>query len=247
MKRYAIVLAIVGVVAASCSSDDASATTTVPVTLTSTSSTTTVAETTTTTAAETTTTTVAEATTSSTSTTTTTPPAAAKVELSDEGIQAGAQWIYFGFDDDDTVTHISAVLGAPTKDTGWIDPFGDYGVCLGPKMRAVEWGSLVTLYTRGNTDFWSGGVEHFYSYYYTDVTNPPDLRTTENIGIGSSLGQLRAAYDPTKIVIDEAFFDPSVGFWSYDLQTWTGLWGYATGQSDAHAITSINGGQGCGE
>ncbi len=243
MKKYAIVLAVVGVVAASCSSDDASSTTTVPVTLTSTSSTTTAP--TTTTVPETTTT-VTETTTTS-PTTTTTPPAAVKVELSDEGIQAGDQWIYFGFDDDDAVTHISGVLGAPSKDTGWIGPFGDYGVCLGPKMRAVEWGSLVTLYTNGDTDFWFGGVEHFYGYYYTDVTNPPDLRTSAGIGIGSSLGQLRAAYDPTKIVIDEAFFDPSVGYWSYDQQTWTGMWGYATGQSDAHAITSINGGQGCGE
>lgn len=242
MKKYALVLAAVVVVAASCSSDDASSTTTVPVTLTSTSSTTTAPTTTT---VPDTTTTVAETTTSSP--TTTAPPAGAKVELTDEGIQAGDQWIYFGYDDDDAVTHISGVLGAPSKDTGWIGPVGDYGVCLGPKMRAVEWGSLVTLYTNGDTDFWFGGVEHFYGFYYTDITDPPDLRTPQGIGIGSSLGQLKAAYDSAKIVIDEAFFDPSVGFWSYDLHTWTGLWGYATGQTDADAITSINGGQGCGE
>lgn len=243
MKKSAFALVGLALVTTACSAGgDATSTTTVPVTLTTTSTTTTVPETTTTTLPETTTTTTASET-----TTTMTAPDDGKIELTNEGIRAGAQWIHFGYDDDDAVTHISAILGAPSKDTGWTSPWGEYGVCYGSKMRAVEWGSLVTLYTNGDTDFWTGGVEHFYAYYYTDVNNPRDLRTPEGIGIGSSLGQLRAAYDPAKIVIDEAFFDPTVGFWSYDMHTWTGLWGYATGQSDAHAITSINGGQGCGE
>lgn len=242
MKQSALLLVVLALVGAACSAGgDATSTTTVPVTLTTTSTTTTVPETTTTTLAETTTTTVPE------TTTTMAAPDDGRIELTDEGIRAGAQWIQFGYDDDDAVTHITGILGAPSKDTGWISPFGDYGVCYGTKMRAVEWGSFITLYTNGDTDFWSGGVEHFYAYYYTDVTNPRDLRTPEGIGIGSSLGQLRAAYDPSKLVIDEAFFDPTVGFWSYDMQTWTGMWGYATGQSDVHVITSINGGQGCGE
>ncbi len=197
------------------------------------------------TTATTTTTTTTATTSSSTSTTTTSPPAT--IELSEEGVQAGAEWVSFGYDDDDAVAAFAAVLGAPTKDTGWIDPFGDYGVCHPPMMRAVEWGSFITIYTNGDTDFWSGGVEHFYAYYYSNVANPPDLRTTEGLGIGSSLGDLKAAYDPAEIVIDDAFFDPSIGFWSYDLQSWTGMWGYATGQSNAHVITSVNGGRGCGE
>jgi len=169
------------------------------------------------------------------------------IELSDEGIQAGDEWVHFGYDDDDTVSAIEAVLGAPTKDTGWIDAFGDYGVCHPPLLRVVEWDSLVTLHTNGDTDFWFGGVEHFYGYYYTNVASPPDIRTTEDIGIGSTLGDLKATYDPAKIVIDEAFFDPAVGFWSYDSNPWTGMWGYATGQGDGDTITSINGGRGCGE
>lgn len=239
--RYLLLLLAVALAATACGSgDDGSATTTIPVTLTTTSST----STTTTTVAETTTSSSTTTTTLSETTTTTVP---AVVELSDEGVQAGDEWVYFGYDDDDTVAAIEAVLGAPTKDTGWIDAFGDYGVCHPPMLRVVEWGSFVTLYTNGDTDFWLGGVEHFYGYYYTDATNPPDLRTTEDIGIGSTLGDLKAAYDPAKIEIDEAFFDPSVGFWSYDLQSWTGMWGYATGQGDVHVITSINGGRGCGE
>ena len=73
------------------------------------------------------------------------------------------------------------------------------------------------------------------------------MLTTEGIGIGSTLGDLKGAYDPAKIEIEEAFFDPGQGFWSYDLQSWTGLWGFATGQGEADTINSINGGRGCGE
>lgn len=242
MRKYLLVIAVVALVATACGPSDTEADTTVPDASTTSSTTST---STTTTAAPTTTTTAPTTTTSLTTTSTTSPPAT--IELSDEGVQAGAEWVYFGYDDDDAVAAFAAVLGAPTKDTGWIDPFGDYGVCHPPMMRAVEWGSFITIYTNGDTDFWFGGVEHFYAYYYTNVADPADLRTTQGLGIGSSLGDLKAAYDPAKIGIDEAFFDPSVGFWSYDLQSWTGMWGYATGQSNAHVITSINGGRGCGE
>ena len=88
---------------------------------------------------------------------------------------------------------------------------------------------------------------HFFYYFYGGSSDPTGLLTTEGIGIGSTLGDLKGAYDPAKIEIEEAFFDPGQGFWSYDLQPWTGLWGFATGQGDADTITSINGGRGCGE
>jgi len=101
------------------------------------------------------------------------------------------------------------------------------------------------LFTQADTDFWSGGVPHFFAYYYTAL--PPDLLTTEGVGIGSSVEALVAAYGGPLFTMDEAFFDPSLGFWTYDQESWTGLWGYSTGQSQAHAVTSINGGQGCGE
>ncbi|MCB1247269.1 MAG: hypothetical protein KDB69_08390 [Acidimicrobiia bacterium] len=178
------------------------------------------------------------------------------VELSDEGIEIGATWMPFGSDDDATVAALTAALGAPGSDTGWLDAATDgwaqFGVCPSGNVRGVSWGeggdvSLLVLFTDGDTDFWSGGVEHFFSYSYFASSEPDDIETTEGITIGSSLGDLKAAYDPAKIEIEEAFFDPSVGWWAYDLETWTGMWGYATGQTNAHVITSINGGQGCGE
>lgn len=196
------------------------------------------------------------ATTTTTMATTTTTMADVTVELTDEGIQAGATWLPFGHDDDDTISTLSAILGPPAIDTGWLDSLTDgweqFGVCPSPNVRGVSWGeggdiSLQLLFTDGDSDFWVGGVQHFFTFYYSDSSEPTGLTTPEGIGVGSSLGDLKAAYDPTKIVIDEAFFDPAIGFWSYDLFDWTGIWGYATGQTDAHVITSLNGGRGCGE
>lgn len=257
--RIAVLLGAMALVAGACSPADEGGGSTVTSTVNTSTSlqptttiapTTTVPATPTSTAAETTTTTLAP------TSTTSAPVVVTTVELSDEGIQAGSAWLPFGSDDDDTVAALTTALGPPSDDSGWLDSLTDgwehFGVCPSPRVRGVSWGegggvSLQVLFTDGDTDFWSGGVEHFYSFFYSGTSAPTGLTTPEGIGVGSSLGQLKAAYDPAKIEIDEAFFDPAVGFWSYDMQNWTGLWGYATGQSDAHVITSVNGGRGCGE
>jgi hypothetical protein len=176
--------------------------------------------------------------------------------LTDEGIYAGSTWLYFGYDDDDVIATVTDVIGPPSEDSGWLDSVTEgwerFGVCPSPRVRGVNWGegddiSLQLLFTDGDTDFWAGGVEHFYSYYYFGTSAPSTLATPEGIGIGSTLGDLRTVYSPSSITIEEAFFDPSEGFWTYDMRTWTGLWGYATGTADSDTITSINAGQGCGE
>lgn len=255
MKKYLLASVSLALVITACGSSDDGSATTVPATLTTTSSTST---TTTTEAPEETTTTTTEApdettttTTASpeetTTTTTTTSPGPAVVQLTNEGIQAGAVWVPFGTDDDDAVAAIEAILGAPTTDSGWVPAWGDYGVCPDPMVRAVEWDALITLYTNAESDFWSpAGTEHFFSFNYLAAASPPNLMTPEGIGIGSTLAELDAAY-LGEIVIEEAFFDPALGFWSYRLMDWTGLWGFASGQADTSTITSINGGQGCGE
>ncbi|NHZ71088.1 MAG: hypothetical protein GWP18_05550 [Proteobacteria bacterium] len=247
MRRFLILSAAMAVLAASCTSS-ADTTTSVP----STSSTATVAPSTTSSAPATdppaaTTTSVPVTNTAPAVTTTTTEPdpPAVSVELSDEGVQAGDTRVQFGFDDEDAIAAVAAVLGEPSLDSGWIDSFSGYGTCPGSVIRGVEWDDFVMLFTRSDTAFWTGGVPHFFSYYYTG--DKPELFTTEGIGVGSSVEMLEAAYGGTKYTMDESFFDPAVGAWMYDLHDWTSLWGYATGQSGAHVVTSINGGRGCGE
>jgi hypothetical protein len=196
-------------------------------------------------------TTAAPTTTTAAPTTTTTlppivgdPPVA--LQLGDAGIQAGEVWIDFGTNDGATVAALSAVLGPPTFDGGWVDSFSGYGTCPPPVVRGVEWGSFVALFTRAETGFQPAGVPHFFSYYYTDGDDPAGVTTTEGIAIGDTLAALEAAY-PGEITVDESWIDPTVGFWSYRLTNWTGLTGYADGLTpDAHII-SISGGPGCGE
>lgn len=242
---------LLGVVIVNLGDDDGEAlgttTTVVDTTSTTADPTTTVPESTSTSQPPETTTTEspAETTTTVPAETTTTAADPGTVELSDEGVQAGDEWVHFGYDDEDAIDAVTAVLGAPDTDSGWIDSFSVYGTCPGPDVRGVHWGELVMLFTHADTDFWSGGVPHFFAYYYTAL--PPDLLTTEGVGIGSSVEMLEAVYGGPLYTMDEAFFDPSLGFWTYDQQRWTGLWGYATGQTPAHVVTSINGGQGCGE
>ncbi len=241
---------LVALTAAACQPSGAAPTTSEPEVTT-----TTAASTTTTGPAPTTTTPASTTTTLQPTTTTTTEPADLTVELTDEGIHVGAMWFPFGSDDDDVVSALTTALGPPLNDSGWLDSNTDgwnlFGVCPAPRVRGVNWGetgaSFQVLFTDGDTDFWIGGVEHFFTFYYLATSAPTDLTTPEGIGVGSTLGDLKAAYDPSKIVIDEAWFDPAEGFWSYDQEAWTGLWGFATGQGDGDVITSLNGGLGCGE
>jgi len=214
----------------------ADTTTTLPETTTSG-----VPETTTTTVPETTTTAPPETTTTTLAPVTTTTTAAAVVELSDEGIQAGDTWVYFGYDDEATIAAVSAVLGSPTIDSGWVEE----PLCPPPAVRTVRWNDLWLLFTQADTDFWSGGVPHFFTFYYSGAT--PEIYTTEGIGLGSSLEMLEAAYGGPSYTIGESPFAVGEGFWTYDLQTWTGMWGFATGQTAVDTVTAINGGQGCGE
>jgi hypothetical protein len=240
-KQTAVAVAMVLVLAA-CGDDSGG----IGIASTTTTTTTTVAATTTTasptTTAASTTTTVAPTTTTLAPTTTTEPPS---VLLSDEGIQAGDTWVYFGYDDDDAVTAVSAVLGAPTHDSGWTDPFGAYGVCPAPEVRGVHWDGLVLLFTRADTDFWTGGVDHFFAFTFTSI--PPDLETTQGLALGDTIADLEAIYGGADLFIDESPFDPSAAIWSYDAASWTGMYGFASSQNPDGVIQSINGGRGCGE
>ena len=169
------------------------------------------------------------------------------LQVNNHGVQAGDEWVYFGYDDDDTVAAISAVLGAPTRDTGWIEAFSSpYGVCPEPVVRGVEWNSFIVLFTQAKTDFWTAGVPHFFHYSYGYPPDAAGITTTQGVAIGDTLAALEGAY-PGEITVDESWFDDSIGAWSYRPAPWTGMRGYADGLTpDAH-ITSFSGGQGCGE
>ncbi|HSJ71447.1 MAG TPA: hypothetical protein VLA29_07390 [Acidimicrobiia bacterium] len=251
--RHLAVIAVVSLTVAACGSgtdattttgggSDGSTTTTEPGSTT----TTTASETTTTSQATTTTTSQPSATTTSqATTTTTTTDADASLELSDEGLQVGSTWVPFGTGDAETITAISGILGVPDRDSGWIDSFSEYGTCPGSAVRGVHWDAFVVLFTEAETDFWTAGVPHFFAWYYT--SEPPELATTRGLIIGDTLGTLEALYGGPDLEIAENPFDPIGYIWLYDMVGWTGIWGYVDGQDPTSAISSINGGLGCGE
>ena len=217
-------------------------TTTSPTTTTEASTTT---EATTTTGAETTTT---EATTTTVAATTTLPPAAGIVLGSD-----GLGVVAFGTSPEDTTAILTAELGAgPDVDTGWIDAFDNpYGTCPPPEVRGIEWGMLVTVHTRAETDFASAGTEHFFSYTYAPQPSKPGagphgLETAEGIGLGSSRTQLLAAYGDRVQIFDDDVFGT---FFQIDLDfdTDAALGGNMTGPDDIDQVSSFLGGEGCGE
>jgi hypothetical protein len=232
-------------------SDDVASSTTVAalatttiVDTTTTAPTTTTTAPVTTTAAPTTTTAAPVTTTSSTTTTvpdTTLPPAADTVEFTNEGIYAGETWIYFGYDDEDTVAAVTAVLGSPTFDSGWEEAF----LCPPPERRTVRWDDLWLLFTTADTDFFTGGIPHFFTYQYSDGT--PELFTREGIGLGSTLADLDDAYGGPDLIIEDSDIVVGAGSWTYKDSPWTGMGGLATGTTPSDTITSINGGAGCGE
>ena len=179
---------------------------------------------------------------------TTLPPAEGLI-LEVDGVGAIETFVSFGANDEGAIAAVTASLGPNTRDTGWVDPFSEFGFCPPDgDVRGVAWGSFLMLFTKGTTDFEPPGNPHFFSYYYVG-TAQPDFATPDMIEIGSTVAELKAAYDGPDFTLSEHEFDPSAGFWKYqhDFDNETGLSGATTGLTDSDTVVSINGGVGCGE
>jgi hypothetical protein len=212
----------------------------------STGTTTTVAASTTTaTTVAATTTTVAATTTSSTTTssTTTTVPASTTTTIAPvRGLPLSATGLgdaLFGADADGVVDYVSSILGIPTTDSGWIDPTTTGAACPGTEVRFVDWNDLSLFFTDDAT-----AVRHFASFTYGPAFGaniaPYGLATDADVGVGSTVAQLRAAYPTVNVFPEDGFNGP--GF-----EIVTGLYGFLTGTADTDTIMSFVGGFGCGE
>jgi hypothetical protein len=175
-------------------------------------------------------------------------PPIGELILETDGVGALETFVSFGADDEGAIAAVTMSLGPNTGDTGWIDSFSEYGTCPGDVVRGVEWGSFVMLFTQADTAFETGGAPHFFSYYYAEPAQP-DFATPDMIEIGSTVAELKAAYDGPDFEFGEFEFEPSLGFWVYerDNDAQTLLSGITTGFTDGDTVTSINGGIGCGE
>lgn len=194
-----------------------------PITVAPSSTTTSVAQTTSTTAA-------------STTTSTTVAPAAVLI-LRDDGLGDAL----FGADAEGVIQYITSILGVPTDDSGWGDPFESFGICPGNEVRGVTWGDLQLLFSDESVVL--KGRRHFFNYVYgppagTSIS-PAGMSTANGVSIGTSVAELRLAY-PNVQVYPEDIYGPY--FVVND-----DLIGFLTGVSDTDEIISFIGGTGCGE
>ena len=233
-----------------CSNGDDSADTTLPeITLLTTTTEAPIFETETTIATiqtedgSTTTTTAAPTTTSTTTTVppstteppaTTEPPPASPFTIRPDGIGAAT----FGAAPDGVIDFVSSVLGGPTSDTGWIDPF-DIGPCPGTQIRQVGWGTLLLEF--GDVSSIADGRQHFYGYYYGDGTAtavPPGIATNDGLTVGSTVADLLGTDPGIELFSGDEFLGPN--FLVNDA-----LRGTLTGLADTDVITSFVGGLPC--
>jgi hypothetical protein len=171
------------------------------------------------------------------STTTTSVPLAASLLLSDSGLGDAL----FGADPGEVVTYLTAILGAPTADSGWADPTSSFGVCPGTEVRGVTWADLTVLFSDSSSVM--SGRRHFFNYLYGPAfgatVQPEGMRTVGGVGVGSTVADLLAAY-PEAQVYPEDLYGP------YFVIN-ENLTGFLTGTSSDDTILSFIGGIGCGE
>jgi hypothetical protein len=145
----------------------------------------------------------------------------------------------FGEPADTVVAALTALLGEPTEDTGFVDPFL-IGTCATNELRRVSWDSLSVLFGDNGTP----GSRQFFSYAYGDVTDlaaePVGLLTPAGIGIGTTVADLRSAYP--EVVVQEG----EEGLFESSFFVDETLAGLLTGAADTDLVTVIFGGEFCG-
>lgn len=149
--------------------------------------------------------------------------------------------VSFGDDADDAIAAVTAVLGEPSEDSGWVEPL-TISTCAGSEARAVAWGSLYLYFSDESSR--ATGSRHLIGYSYGSVSElggpPQGLSTPEGIGLGTTVEFLRAAYDAVVVEAgEEGLVEPN--FYVDE-----SLSGRLTGGEDDDLVTVIIGGDPCG-
>ena len=167
----------------------------------------------------------------------------ASIVLSEDGLGD----VLLGFPPDVVVADISALFGEPDVDSDWVAAEPNiYGDCPGRQMRAVGWGSLVTIFINEVTDPLG---ERFFTYTYGYDYNGNEggvdprglnLTTVDGIGIGSSVVELRSVYGEALAITGDSELD----LWSFTV-TGSTLQGLLDGPDDTDQVTLIELVPGC--
>jgi hypothetical protein len=148
----------------------------------------------------------------------------------------------FGADPDGVIEYVQSLLGAPTGDTGWVDP-SSFALCPGNEVRRVEWGVLSLLFSDDTPVAF--GRRHFFAWEYGREdqlgAEPQGLATSGGTTLGSRVVDLRAEFPDVAVNPgeDDAAIPPN--FYLND-----NFRGLLTGDADDDVVTVMFGGYGCG-
>jgi hypothetical protein len=191
-----------------------------------------------TTADRTTTSTVATSTSSgSTTSTVETPIGPLSLTGSGVGFQS------FGDPAHEVVAALEAELGAPIDDREEEAFSSSYGVCPGSRIRVVEWGGFVVLFSDGATPYSPGGSFTFFDWQLRNLgAATPPLVTPAGIGLGDPVASVRVAYPSARVETDEIIGPVfRVGVAPDELR------GNLTSTNDDGKVTGLAAGSACGE
>ncbi len=155
-----------------------------------------------------------------------------------------------GDEADAAIERLQSLLGVPTSDSG----FDSFELCVGNVQRFMSFGPIFMSFGDADTEFRTDGTRHLVSFgIFDDGTGGPVPTDVNGIGLGSTFGDLEAAYGP-----QEPFFDELAGGWTVQLPDSTDLVGglrysidrfdFDTPPSAGDLVNGISGGVGiCGE
>ncbi|CAN5857364.1 hypothetical protein BH24ACT6_BH24ACT6_10310 [soil metagenome] len=160
------------------------------------------------------------------------------VILAADGVGVAA----FGDEPDAAVAAVTAILGEPTQDSGWVEPF-TISACPGTEYRRVSWGAFSLQFSDQSSK--ADGRRHLFGYEYGEVgrtdATPAGLVTAEGIGVGSTVAELKSAYPGVSVVAGEEGLSSS----SFEVSE-NGLAGLLTDATDQGIVILVVGGDFCG-
>lgn len=144
----------------------------------------------------------------------------------------------FGTEPDAVISVISAVLGTPTADSGWV---GAHAIgCDGDQAREVFWNDL--RLTFGDTSNVSTGRRHFFAWRYGPPggtqLDPSGMTTLLGLTVGSSVDDVQTKYPAAHIVAGGVDATPSA-------QLTDGLNAILTDAGAQGVVTALLGGENC--
>ncbi|MCW2679846.1 MAG: hypothetical protein JWM62_1247, partial [Frankiales bacterium] len=177
-------------------------------------------------------------------------PTTAAVRLTGDGIDLPEKVATFGEAFEQVQPALVAALGEPSKDTGVVSSFSEYGTCPGSTLRVLEFGGGALRVLFG--DAIGPGITMYQWSLAKQSADVPQASalvgdvTTYEFGVGDTLAELRAGVQGgAELTVNpgDEMFGPSFRLSDQS----SGFFGYLSGTGETDTVTEVQAGEGCGE